>query len=340
MRGELIVRKYLGLLSISFLFLGTGMLTTYAEESGGYTIEGVPNSHQLDSNVGYFYLHEEVAGEDSVKVKLINTATKEKTLEVRVTNANTNTNGLIDYTGSLKDHPLLKYPLTSIAKPKQKKINVPAKSTVETDIEIKMPNKPLLGVIVGGITVSEKQEEGENQKKLSLTNTYNYTLGLVLTNANKGELNKNVSVELENVKPILFDGRKIVQASILNPNPYVFPGATVKGEVLKESNQELVKKKQKQGVNIAPYSVYPFQLDWEKDELKPGKYIFRGTVEAAGKTWKLEKDFEITSDKANAINRDSVYKVVIPQWCLYSVYGLLIFTVSGTIYLLLRKKEV
>ncbi|MFG5498743.1 WxL protein peptidoglycan domain-containing protein, partial [Enterococcus faecalis] len=80
--------------------------------SGGYTIEGVPNEHQIDLNVGYFYLHEEPGQSDQLKVRLINQANQEKILQVKVTNGNTNSNGLIDYTGKIKAHKSLVTPMT------------------------------------------------------------------------------------------------------------------------------------------------------------------------------------------------------------------------------------
>lgn len=338
----MILKKIVRLIGLSSLLVGLISSAVYASEeaqTGGYTIEGVPSNNQLDPDVGYFYLHEEVGEEDSVKVKLINSSSEEKTLNVKVTNANTNVNGIIDYTGRLEDHSSLQKPLTSIASVTEEEVKVPGDSSVETEISIKMPEQQLTGVIVGGIVVSEKQEESDTGEKLALSNTYSYTLGLVLTNEDKVELSKNISVELENVEATLFDGKKVVQANILNPNPYIFSSATVKGEILKKGSSTTVKKVEKENVNFAPYSVYPFQLDWEKENLKSGQYIFRGSVEADGETWEFEKEFVITSGEAKKINDESVYKVYIPTWVTISIYGLLIISIAGTIYLFLRRKK-
>lgn len=335
------MKKIVKLLGISSLFFCLISSTAYANEDqeiGGYTIEGVPNKNQLDPDVGYFYLHEEVGAEDSVKVKLSNSSAEDKTLNIKVTNGNTNVNGLIDYTGRLEDHSSLKTPLTSIATPTENEVVVPKQSSVETEITIKMPKEQFPGVVLGGIVVSEKQEDNESKKQLALKNTYSYTLGLVVTNENKVELRKNVSVELESVGATLFDGKKVVQANILNPNPYIFSKATVKGEIFKKGSDQALKKAEKESVNIAPYSVYPFQFDWEKEDLKPGKYIFRGSVVANGETWKFEREFEITSGAAKKINEESVYKVYIPNWLTYSITILVIISISGTIYLFIRKK--
>ncbi len=306
--------------------------------AGGYTIEGVPNDHQIDKNVSYFYLKENPGEKDQVKVKLTNDSSEEKTLEVKVTNANTNNNGLIDYTGQIKDHSSLKYPLTSMAKVSKSEVKVPAKSSVETTIDIQMPEQILHGVTIGGITVSDKLQEEKNKKGVSVGNIYMYTLGLVLTNETVVEPKKNISVELDSVGAVLFDGRKIVQADILNKNPYMFTDASVKGKILDKRSNKVIKEQERSNINIAPYSVYPFQFDWLKEELKPGKYIFKGTVEASEKTWKFEKEFEISSEKAKTINKESVFKVYLPNWLTYSSYGLVVLSTLGSIYLIFRRK--
>ncbi|ELA94245.1 hypothetical protein OIA_05100 [Enterococcus faecium EnGen0018] len=304
--------------------------------AGGFTIEGVPHDKQLDPDVGYFYLKEEVGAVDSVKVKLINSSDQDKTLTVELTNANTNASGIIDYSGVLEDHSSLKTPLTSIAKVSEKEVLVPKDSSVETEISINMPKQSLSGVVVGGIVVSEKQDE---KKKAGIANTYNYTLGLVLTNESKVELNKNVSVQLERVGASLVNGRKMVQADILNPNPYIFSKAVVKGKILEKDSGDLVKEQELNQVSIAPYSVFPFQFDWKRENLKPGTYLFTGSVTANGKTWDFEKEFAITAEKAKKLNEEAAYKIYVPKWLSYSLYFLGSLTSAGTLYLVVRNRK-
>ncbi|NTR21048.1 DUF916 domain-containing protein, partial [Enterococcus faecium] len=88
------MKKILKLLSIGFIFLSLSSPVAYASEDiGGYTIEGIPNKNQLDPDVGYFYLHESENAEDTVQIKLVNSSAEDKTLKVKITDANTNING-------------------------------------------------------------------------------------------------------------------------------------------------------------------------------------------------------------------------------------------------------
>ncbi|HGW6169571.1 TPA: DUF916 and DUF3324 domain-containing protein [Enterococcus faecalis] len=306
------------------------------EETGSYTIEGVPNKNQIDADLGYFYLHEDPGSEDSVKVKLVNTSNKDIKLQVKLTNANTNSNGIIDYTGQIKDHESLKVPLTSIAKVTQSEVVVPKQSEVESEIKIIMPNNKLSGVIIGGIIVSKVEDQNEQKKQNVLSNTYGYTLGLVLTNENSVDMEKNVSVKLDKVGPVLSNGKKIIQANILNANPFIFSKANIKGEIIDKDSNEVIKKEEINNVNIAPYSVFPMQFDWGKNDLKPGIYTFKGIVKVEDKEWKLIKDFEISKSNAKKINENSIYKISIPDWLRYSSYILLILSTCGTVFTFIK----
>lgn len=332
------MNKIWKLLGVAYLLFNFGIQPVAAKEMGGYTIEGVPNINQLDPNLGYFYLHEEVGSTDTVKVKLINTSSKEKILRVKVTNAVTNSNGLIDYTGILAEHSLLKYPLTELAEVTQKEVVVPQESEVETEIKLTMPKERLSGVIIGGIVVSEKSTENQTNGQISLENAYSYTLGLVVTNELKVELNKHLSIELEKVQAKLDAGRKIIEASFLNPNPYIFSDAKVQGTIVNKKNNRVIKQLTTESVNIAPYSVYPFQLDWKKEDLMPGTYLFKGIVTAVDKKWTLEQEFSISNEQAKTINQESVYKISIPSWLRYMTLGTVSGSFFGTFYLILRKR--
>ena len=306
------------------------------EYMGGYSIEGVPSDKQLDKNVSYFYLKENPKEKDKIYIKLINSSNKEKKLNIKIVDANTNDNGIIDYTGTLTNNKILKNPLTDVVHSENNVVSVPAKSSVETPLIIKMPEQRFNGVIMGGILVSEENHVPKNNTG-NIGNIYNYTIGLIVTNENKIELFKNVSVELQSVSAKLSIGKKVVQANILNSNPYIFSKAEVKGAVYNEDGKTKIKEHSLNNVSIAPYSALPFQIDWQKDDLKPGTYIFKGTVKTEENTWSFEKKFEIKNTEAKKINKESVFKVVLPIWFIYSGYLVIFINIIGSFYIFIRK---
>ena len=338
---KLTLKKYIVTVFFTTLFTCFFYNNIYADENGsstnfgGFSIEGVKNVHQIDDSSGYFYLKENPNSTDKINIKLSNSSSKEKTLEIKVVNANTNSNGIIDYTGTISDNKILRNPLTNILSTGKKEIVVAPNSTIETTLNIKMPTNKFSGVIVGGIVVTEKKSHNKSQGTIG--NDYSYTIGVVLTNEDKINLYSNLSVELQSVNAELSTGKKVVQANILNPNPYIFSKAEVKGAVYNEDGKTKLKENSLNNVSIAPYSALPFQLDWQKDDLKPGTYIFKGSVKTEENTWDFEKKFEIKNTEAKKINEESVFKVVLPTWFIYSGYLVILINIIGSFYIIIRK---
>lgn len=125
---------------------------------GGFSIEGIKKENQIDKNSGYFYLKENPDSKDKINIKLMNSSNQDKTLDIKIVNANTNSNGIIDYSGKLKDDSSLRIPLTSLVKTTKNQIVVPKNSTAEATLNIDMPATPINGVVVGGVVVSEKKK--------------------------------------------------------------------------------------------------------------------------------------------------------------------------------------
>lgn len=306
---------------------------------GGYSVEGIPNEHQIDKNVSYFFLHEQPGEKDQIKIKVINNSDKEKTFTIKITDANTNINGLVDYTGKLKNYKTLKKPLTSMVHPVEEEMKVPPKSEKVAELDVQMPSEELEGGTLGGVVVSEKSSEKEKDQNVAVENTYSYTIGILLANDPNVKINQNKSVELEKVAAVFSDGKKVVQADILNPHPYIFGEATVEGKILDETGKKVIQEEKKEQVKIAPQSFFPFQFDWKKEELKPGSYIFEGKVITKEDEWTFKKKFSITETDAKEINNKSVFKIQIPAWLSYGSLIIACLTLISMVLVIKRRKE-
>lgn len=90
---------------------------------------------------------------------------------------------------------------------------------------------------------------------------------------------------------------------------------------------------------IAPYSSFPFQFDWKKENLKPGIYRFVGKATSGDKEWLFEDEFEITGKQAKKFNKESVFKVYIPTWLDWGTMIVGTLAAIGTIWLFIRKQR-
>lgn len=326
---------------ISYLcFINVDAKAEKNDSNISFTIEGLPNDKQVDADVPYYHLKEEPGEKDHITIKLINNSDKEISLETSITNANTNSNGLTDYTGTRENHKSLKIPLTSILSCNEKVVKVPAKSSVNQQFDINMPSEKFDGVIIGGIVVSEKDEASEDNQSLSLNNEYKYTMGVVLTNQEDKEIKKNVSVTLEKVFPKLTDGKKIVEADILNDNPYIFTGKNFDAKIYSQENKDLINEISLKNIRISPHSSFPLQFDWGKVELKAGEYVFKGKLmDTDGKEWKFEKDFVINAEEAKNINEKSVFKIKIPSYLSTFNFCVIAVTLILTIFIIYKYRK-
>lgn len=201
-------------------------------------------------------------------------------------------------------------------KSQEEEVKVPANGEAIATLDLKMPEKEQEGIILGGIVVSDLTNKDTSNKQLSVENTYSYTLGVVLTNQEADpvmSVNEGVDLTLENVEAKLVAGKKVVQADIVNPNPYILEKSTVEGEILQAEGEKVVQTHKTENVRMAPYSVYPFQFDWKKEELKPGDYIFKGRVISEKNTWEFTQKFTISEEQTKIINKESTFKVQIPS---------------------------
>lgn len=304
------------LLTVVTLFLcGGPVFASEATEPDGFTIEGVPNKHQLSSakKDGYFYLYEKP-------------------------DANTNKNGVIDYSGDIKNSKYLKNQLTSLVSWTSKTYTLNPNEVRTISIPFKMPDHEYNGVIAGGINVYEDDDNNQgNQPQLSMKNKYGYTIGLVLTNHDQKDAEKNVSIQLDAIKPKLDYGRKVVEADIANPNPYIFNTDSVSGSITSLKDNKVIVKNKIDHVRIAPQQVFPFQFDFKKQNMEPGEYLMKIDVKTQEKTWHFERKFEIKGGTAKDLNKKSVFKVYIPKWLNYLIIIVLVLSILLTIYLIVRK---
>ncbi|MFQ7233331.1 MAG: DUF916 and DUF3324 domain-containing protein [Enterococcus hulanensis] len=331
--------KKLSYLLLIMMAFSMNISVSHAKDlAAGFTVEGVPNEKQIDKDVGYFYLKENPGDTDEIKVKLVNDSDKPKTLLINIVDANTNVNGAVDYTGGLEKHSSLKLPLTSIVKTSKKEVVVPKNSEIETSLNVTMPTTSFDGVTVGGVVISEKNKE-TTDKNMSIGNTYSYTIAIVLSNDENTPIKNNISLELDSVGAVLFDGKKMVEVDILNKNPYIFDNATITGAIYAKGSTEKIIANKKENVVIAPYSSFPFQFDWKKDNLKPGIYRFVGKATSGDKEWLFEDEFEITGKQAKKFNNESVFKVYIPAWLDWGTMVVGALSTIGTIGLFIRKQR-
>lgn len=313
-------------------------LEVTAEENktfGGYTVEGVPNDNQIDPNVGYYYLHEEPGERDVIKLKFINTGSELKTLNIQLTDANTNENGIITYTDKYKEK---KNTISKILSIDTNEVTLKPGQILVKNIDLHTPKEQFEGIKLGGIYVTEKRETNKS-KGFSLENTYSYTIGVAISNSSENKIKNNIDVSLGKIDTNLNDGRKVVQANLENSYPYIFGEAEVTTKITKKGTDKFKKESNIESAKIAPNTFLPVRVDWGKDEVTPGKYLLEMKVSTKEKDWKFKKEFEIKEKVAKNLNEKTVFKVRMPKWYIQARIILLVLVIVLTILSLWSLKK-
>ncbi|CAM4026165.1 DUF916 domain-containing protein [Catellicoccus marimammalium] len=336
--------KFLLLIGMVFsMFLSTKMIFAGEEDVAkeGFTIARVDNPAQVNTRdtVDSYYLYEKPGTEGEAKIKIINNDARPKKIDLTITDANTNRNGITDYSGTIPNYKLLKTPLTSLVDWKKKTIDLGPNEVRTVTVKFKMPKEKFKGIIAGAINAYEHQGTNNGKQGISMGAKYGYCLGLVLTNTNYQHITEMSALELGDVGPKLDYGRKVIQADIVNPQPYLFVSKKVWGSVKSLDDNKVILKNSMNNVRIAPYQMFPFQFDYGRQDMKPGSYLLVVDVKDKNRTWHFERKFVIKADQAKKINEKSVFKVFIPKWLRYSLLILLIITTIITIYLGFRKPK-
>ena len=298
------------------------------EEASGFSVEAIIPDNQIDSKVTYYYLEVSPASQQTVSVKIRNTSKRERTFFVHINSAWTNSNGLIVYTKKPENlDDSMKVPLHTIVTPHVNLITIPAMEERVIELDINVPKETFKGIIMGGIHIGEQDDEKKaaESKGMGVTNSYGYVTGMILTQDKRFPVSGKTEIKLVGSELHVLNGNKVLEASILNPNPEIFEGLQMEGEIIKKGSSKIVGEYKQEGVNIAPNTIFPFQINLGKDDLEPGTYVFKGRGISGEKDWTFEEEFTVIKQQEAPINKKAVEKLSPPNWVasLVIVFGII-----------------
>lgn len=326
-------------LFISMFFIGFNPRISQAADMNFSFHANLPENQQ-DKQVTYFDLLMKPEQKQTITITVKNSANKEETLLATVNNAQTNQNGVIDYTQhAKKKDPSLKIGIEDIVKNNKQEIHLAPNEQKEVAFQLDMPVKPIKGTILGGIHLAKKEQKQEQKNNnVMIKNQYSYVIGLMVR-----EKTTNVAprLQLRSVQPELMNYRQVVTAHLQNDQPTILRNLKVKATITKAGEKKSYKTAERSEMNMAPNSSFRFPIPWE-ETIKPGKYTLHLKAEAEqGKyTWTFSKKFTIKDKKVNQLNKEAIHeeKESFPVWG-YLLIGFSLFLLIVIIYLVYRLKK-
>lgn len=301
------LQKYILIFSVILLTFTFIPFSVNASESDvGFSVRAIIPKNQIDPMKSYFDLKMKPGQKQVIKIQVFNSSTQEETIEMDVTFATTNGNGLIDYseTDSKRKDESLTFPLTEIAKTENREIVIPAGKSKIVPVTISLPKQKFDGVILGAAHFKKKLKETNKNSTsgVEIKNQFAYVVGIKLT-----ETTEEVfpDLHLKYIKPKLINYRTAVVANIQNSEAVIVEDMDVTAEIYKKGSTTLLYSTDKKELNMAPNSNFEYPIDLKNDPLKPGTYRLKMKAIIGTQIWEWDEDFTI-GKVANNLNEKAL----------------------------------
>ena len=287
-------------------------------------------------NSSYFDFKMKPNEDKKIQIKINNSDSSDKKFDVIPNNAVTNENGIIDYTKHLSKDKLMKVGLSDVIKPyKNTQISIPAKSSKVITFDLKMPNKTVDGMILGGIrhnAVSDAMKKNnDSKKKQSIVSTYQYVIGIKLTQ-NDSKISPNVSFNGAKYKVV--NNFPSIVVNMQNSAPTITSISTSKATLTNAKGKQVFSRTSSQ-LNFAPSSSFNYNISLLKQQLDAGTYNFKLVMKNEnGQTYNYSKKIVVTAKDVNTVKNhaaDFTPKAKTNYTMFYIIGLIALFIIVGLI---------
>ena len=290
------------------VFLASVLAITFTAMAniGGFTVTPVMPENQNPQTQGFFDLNVTAGQQQEISVIVGNTGNEEISVEVSLFTANTNRNGIVDYTMPGQSDITLAHSFSDIASlpAGHEHIVIPAGQNVSVPIIIDIPEEGFEGIMLGSLHVLLGITEEERAAAGMIVNRFANVIVVMLR-----ENDTPVAPDflLGDVGAGIVNYRAAIVAEVRNPQPRLTTGVRLDARIYPSGGDAPIFETSNLSVDFAPNTV--FQLSMIDDAgfgLQPGSYMASIHLEHEGLTWDFEREFEIVPAQATDINRTAV----------------------------------
>lgn len=339
------------LLVISSFFLKPNLV--FAESLSFQVTPEMPVA-QRQNVAGYFDLIAAPNTTTNLKMQIKNVTAKSIDLQVTPVSLQTSNAGQLDYSLKQKSDATLVYDLAKLVNG-QRKITVPAKSTITYAVQLTMPSQDYDGIIAGGLLFQDESKKiAKTESNFSIVNQLQYALPIVVRNENK---TWQPRLTLGQPKIAQINSQNKLQIKVNNPS-----GTFVNQLRIEMAATNLATKKNYQQTSdqmqMAPNSHFEFQhalpnnLPAGTYQVKTRAYYVmdeQGKYQAQnGKTYRYRqlntKKITITAAKSRQLKQKIRHsRTGSRTWIIYLIAGLVILLVLLVIglstYIIYQKRR-
>lgn len=330
-----IIKNMIQFIITILLFLSFSIINYAAEDGIGFEVRPLLPGTQFDTELGYYYVQTEPGVKQTFNMSIFSTSDKEKRVEIIIENAISSNSGSISYSKDLKQiDSSLKNPITEIVKPETNEIVLKPREEKNVSFELSPPKNSYSGLKMGRIIIKEKKDEN----KKGISQDFQYGVGII-TSESGDPFNDGNVLKLNEVKPTVLRGSKVISGEIVNPEPKTIENLKVRSYVTKKGDSKKIKQKNIDNFSFAPNSKLDFTIPWGLTNFKPGDYTFHFEAKNNYDSFHLKKDFNIKPKDANSLNEEVAFKVNTPNYIKIIIIFINILLLLLFIIIMLRNNK-
>jgi len=302
-------------------------------EGVGFTVNTFKNEHQIGEEGGNFNLRLLPNQETTLVFQIHNSTTQKALFEAAVHSAFTNSNAVIDYTGTKQKKAFtsnLPLKFEEIVGNFEHKVEVLPEANAQVKIPLKMPAKKFDGMILGGFYLKKKNEGGSGTDYV-----FSYVSPIAITQSDtpiKREL------KCTGTKLMAKNWNVFLTPSFENPTATVLNSVRISLSVKDKSNKVVTKKVIPQG-QVAPNSRFALPIRYSNKKFPPGKYVLSGDAkDKKGHVFKFHNTFTVTKSESREVEEAATFRVK-KRYGMYIALGVCIVVIIGLLIVILRLKK-
>jgi len=306
-----------------------------------YGIQPLMPENQRSQTQAYFDLLMEPGQEQTLEVKITNYAEEDKTINVSVATASTNSGGVADYgvRSNVEADDTLLYKMEDLVST-EGRIVVPAGETHTVQLKVLAPSSSFDGILAGGINFKEEVEEAEQEKTteagVTIINEYTYVVALLMRN-NEAEVQPDL--QLNKVFATQSNAKNVVSANIQNILPAYVTDMKIGAAVKKQGSEEALYELDQEQMEMAPNSNFNYLIPLNGKAFEAGDYILSMEVVSNEGSWSFQQEFTITAEEARKLNETDVSIEKSKLWLYMTIGAGILAFLFLIFFLILRRKR-
>ncbi|RSU06933.1 hypothetical protein CBF30_06640 [Vagococcus entomophilus] len=323
-------KKWCSLLLGTIMLFAVPLLAHGETKSDNYSVSPIFSENQTTNVTSFYDIKWSPGKTEKVGVRITNNSDEDREYTLTTNKAQTNKNGIIDYSSTQKEETkghriteMVRFPPV---------VKVLAHTSQDIYTEFTFPQADFNGILMGGIHISEKKQQNSSQ---GVTNVIAYNIPLVI----RGNIEQRPDAKIK-FGTISFEKETVnhyaLAMKLTNVETNFLKNVSVKVKIKNE--KEKVVDEQESTVDITPETTFSYPIHL-KSAYKSGKYHVEIALKHDKQVWKKSKTIVLSNDQAKQLKQSSKSKKIAGFPVIMGLLLFFVLFVIGFILLKIKKKK-